>query len=287
MCYFDFMEEPVFSHTDYLAPGECFHFARTILPTTRPRHLHGQDFHEVFWIQNGTARHYVNDTIQVLSEGDLIFVGPEDRHGLQGLGEETWLVNILFHPDVIAAFADRHPVLAARFLTHGAPAPQILSRDMRQLAELSRAALRLETGPRTALRIDAFLLGLMAELDDATADVPRAAPDWLARACTAAQTRAVFQRGASGFVEMAGRQHAHVARVCRDHLGVTPTAYVNAIRMDYAARQLTGSSDSLTEIALDCGIENLSHFHRLFKARHGMTPKAWRRRYQHSVIQPI
>ena len=127
----------------------------------------------------------------------------------------------------------------------------------------------------------------MAELDDATADIPRAAPDWLARACTAAQTRAMFQRGASGFVAAAGRQHAHVARVCRDLLGVTPTAYVNAIRMDYAARQLTGSSDSLTEIALDCGIENLSHFHRLFKARHGMTPKAWRRRYQHSVIQPI
>ena len=108
-----------------------------------------------------------------------------------------------------------------------------------------------------------------------------------ARACTAAEKREVFAQGAAGLVAAAGRQHAHVSRVCRAVLGQTPTEYVNAIRMDYAARQLSGSTASLTEIALDCGIENLSHFHRLFKARHGMPPKAWRRRYQRSVLQPL
>lgn len=276
-----------FRYTDYLAAGEWFHFARTTLPTQRPRAQHGQDYHEVFWIQHGQARHPINDTSITLDEGDLVFVRPRDRHALQGIGPETWLVNILFHPQIIASFTERHPDIAARYLTHDAPLPTQVHRDMRQLADLSRSALRLETGPRSALRIEAFLLWLMAELDEATTDLPPNAPDWLARACAAAEHPDVFVQGAAGLVRAAGRQHAHVSRVCREHLGQTPTDYVNAIRMDYAARQLSGSSDSLTDIALDCGIENLSHFHRLFKTRHGMTPKAWRRRYQRSVIQPI
>ncbi|MEO1578721.1 MAG: helix-turn-helix transcriptional regulator [Pseudomonadota bacterium] len=281
------MQIPQFHHATYLAQNEWFHFARTILPTQRPHTQHGQDYHEVFWIQHGQARHLINDQAVTLEEGDVVFVRPCDRHALQGMGTETWLVNILFHPDIITAFADRHPDVACRFLTHPGPLPTQLHRDMRQLADLSRAALRLETGPRSALRIEAFLLWLMAELDEATADIPASAPDWLARACTAAEKREVFAQGAAGLVAAAGRQHAHVSRVCRAVLGQTPTEYINAIRMDYAARQLSGSTDSLTEIALDCGIENLSHFHRLFKARHGMPPKAWRRRYQRSVIQPI
>lgn len=287
MCYFDLMALPHFQYSTYLAHSEWFHFARTVLSTQRPRTQHSQDFHEVFWIQHGRAKHLINDATVTLDEGDLVFVRPSDHHALQGLGPETWLVNILFHPDIVDAFADRHRDVAKRFVTHQAPLPTQIHRDSRQLAHLSREALRLESGQRSALRVEAFLLWLMTELDEATADIPPSAPEWLASACAASERPEVFAQGAAGLVREAGRQHAHVARVCRRVLGQTPTEYVNAIRMDHAARRLSGSNDGLLDIALECGIENLSHFHRLFKARHGMTPKAWRRRYQRSVIQPI
>ena len=145
----------------------------------------------------------------------------------------------------------------------------------------------METGRRSALRAEAFLLGVLSELTDSVPDLPDATPDWLVRACAAAASPEVFRDGAAGFVRVAGRQHAHVSRVCRDILGVTPTDYVNGIRMEHAARCLAGGSDRLEAIARECGFENLSHFHRLFKARYGMTPKAWRDRYQKSVVDPI
>lgn len=72
----------------------------------------------------------------------------------------------------------------------------------------------------------------------------------------------------------------------RRFMGVTPSDYINTQRMDHAARRLTGTSDSLTEIAAECGIPNLSHFHKLFLAAYGVTPQRYRRARQRALIQP-
>ena len=49
---------------------------------------------------------------------------------------------------------------------------------------------------------------------------------------------------------------------------------------------LTGTADPLAEIAADCGIPNLSHFHKLFRAAFGETPQSYRRTRQRDLIQP-
>lgn len=273
-------------YADYLAPGEQFVFVRSVLPRRRPATLHDHDYPELFWIQNGRARHVVNGARQDLVEGDLVFVRPHDRHGLQGLEPETRLVNVLVHPDRVAALAARYPELRGRFFWHEARLPTVHHRDPRALAELSGAALRLEAGARSGLRIDAFVLRLAGELLEASAELPEPAPPWLAAACAAAERPEVFRRGAAGLVAAAGRGHAHVARVVRQHLGMTPSDFVNRIRMDFAARQLAGTADSLAEIAQDCGFENMSHFHKLFRARFGMTPRAYRVKHQRELVRP-
>jgi AraC family cel operon transcriptional repressor len=67
-----------------------------------------------------------------------------------------------------------------------------------------------------------------------------------------------------------------VARCARHHLGTTPTDYVNGIRMTYAMWQLEMADRGILDIALDCGIENLSHFYNLFRAQTGTTPRHYR-----------
>jgi AraC family cel operon transcriptional repressor len=46
--------------------------------------------------------------------------------------------------------------------------------------------------------------------------------------------------------------------------------------MTPARRQLEMGDREIVEIALDCGIENLSHFHALFRRETGTTPRAYR-----------
>jgi AraC family cel operon transcriptional repressor len=81
-----------------------------------------------------------------------------------------------------------------------------------------------------------------------------------------------------------GRTAEHLARSCRRHYGVTPSALLSSARIEYAKRLLLSTPDKVITIALDCGFGTLAHFHRLFLAQTGMTPREWRGR--HSIVVP-
>lgn len=274
------------SISDILQTGEDYYFARTVLSRKTPKALHGHDFYEVFWLNNGKALHKINGNSETLTEGDLRFIRPGDVHSLQAKEDESHVVNIAFPTNLIDGLHPRHGA-GGRFFWSKETIPDGTHRDMKQLRELSKRALTLETAPRAALFAEAFLTPLLAELTAEAISVPEGTPDWLAKACLEARNPSVFRLGAAGLVKSAGRAHAHVSRTVKKHLGETPSDYVNRIRMERAARALAGSADALPDIAADLGIPNLSHFHRLFRTHHGMTPAEFRRRYQKNAIQPV
>ena len=282
----DIMDQIKLYHADIIPKGAAYHLTRATLDTRRPRVFHAHDFFELLWVQNGTVRHHLPLGRADLNEGDMLFVRPDHAHALQGRGEEALVVSISLSPDMIADLGQRHSALRGRFFWADSPAPVLQHRDMRQLATVNAAALRLERAQPSVFEAEAFLLPLLTSLLDGAPDIPGGAPQWLADACASAQDPAVFRHGAAGFVAAAGRAHPHVSRTARAHLGQSPSEYINAIRMDYAARRLSGTADTLSEIATDCGIPNLSHFHKLFLAHHGQTPQRYRRARQRDVLQP-
>lgn len=63
--------------------------------------------------------------------------------------------------------------------------------------------------------------------------------------------------------------------------GTTPAAFIQDARLDRSKAELTDAGRrgrSITEIALAHGFADSAHFSRLFKARFGETPSAWRQR---------
>ncbi len=270
-------------HREILGP-DAVALSRATLSPSRPPGFHEHDFFELLWVQNGTLRHHTAQGRRDLPEGSLLFVAPSQAHALQGRGEESLVVSVTLHPDLIQGLADRHPSLAGRFFW--ASTPTTFHRDPRQMAELNQAALRLERGPRDRLAAEAFLLPLLAALTADDVALPPDAPEWLRAACLAAHQPRTFRDGAAGFVRAAGRAHPHVSRTAQRFLGQTPTDYVNARRMSHAARRLASSQDPLPEIAAEIGLDNLSHFHRLFREAFGTTPAAWRRLQSREVTQP-
>lgn len=280
------MDQITLAASDTFAPDEAFVLSRAELDTRRPPMLHTQDFHELLWVQNGVVRLHMPDGKRDLSEGDLLFIAPNQPHGLHGRGEAPIVVSLAIRPAVIDAIGSRHKDLAGVGFWGTGAAPVIAHRDMRQLAALNQAAMQLERAPRRKLYLEAFLLPLLVALDRAPEGLSPDAPSWLVAACNAAFSPDVFRLGASGFVAATGRAHPHVSRSMRRFMGQTPSDYINRLRMDHAARQLTGTSDSLAEIAIDCGLPNLSHFHKLFLAMHGETPQRYRRARQRDLIQP-
>jgi AraC family transcriptional regulator len=71
---------------------------------------------------------------------------------------------------------------------------------------------------------------------------------------------------------------AHLARAFHQKVGQTIGQYVDRLRIQHACRQITKSELGLSEIGLDCGYVDQSHFGRVFKRVTGTTPGALRAR---------
>ncbi len=61
----------------------------------------------------------------------------------------------------------------------------------------------------------------------------------------------------------------------RQLTGVSFVEYLNHQRLAHAERLLRSGRYSVTGAAFSSGFEDLSHFYRLFRGRHGLPPKRW------------
>jgi AraC family cel operon transcriptional repressor len=271
--------------TQIVGPAQVVRLVRAPLAKRKPRTLSRHACAVLLWVQNAQLRLHLDGATLDLAEGDLVFLRPGEAHALQGRGEEPLVVAVAIWEGLIAALAERHDNLPGALFWSDAARPTVVRLDPRALAELNRSALRLERVAASPLEAEAFLLPVIAEVLARQVTLPDGAPDWLAEVLAAAKDPRVFRDGAAGLARAAGRSHPHVSRTVRRFTGLSPSDYINAQRMAFAARRLSGSSDTLAEIAADCGVPNLSHFHKLFRAAHGVTPAEFRRRFQNGLLQ--
>ena len=282
------METRRFLIADSLSDGAAYHFTWSSLDTAPARFAHTHDYYELSLIERGAAWHWVNGETALLSEGALLFIRPDDRHWFRARRRTGCrIINVMFRTEsadhLVARYGDD---LAGRYFWTDAAMPEVHLMRGPRMERAINTALELQTARRSLARIEDFLLAMMTRVVDYAVTGHAAMPPWLAMACQAAQRPEVFRRGAAGFVASAGRGHEHVCRMARRHLGITPSVYVNRIRMQYAAMALGSSDQSISSIALDCGIENMSHFYKLFRAHYGVTPRAYRTVHARNPVQP-
>lgn len=190
------------------------------------------------------------------------------------------LVNLAFAPKVLTDLLTRHGEDLTSFHDRRTPLPLRMRLSTMQVKVLASEITTLARASRRRLALERFLLGLYSMFQPIPDLESEPIPDWLARACEQIQEASYFSEGATGLVRAARRSPEHVARVVRARLGCTPSDYVNHVRMEHAARELKLSSRPITDIALECGIQDLSHFYALFRAAYGQTPRHYRMGHQ-------
>ena len=68
----------------------------------------------------------------------------------------------------------------------------------------------------------------------------------------------------------------HFMRFFKKHMGVTCIQYINNYRLEQASLLLTSTDNSIMDISLEVGFDNLSYFNKLFKKKYNITPKEFR-----------
>jgi AraC family cel operon transcriptional repressor len=268
-----------------VAPGVRHHLAVIAFGPGRPSRLHTHDFPEIFWLERGEGWHHINGVRRRVRARDLIFVRPEDCHRLEACDATGFtLVNLAYDPRVRAELLARHPKALRHLLRPSGQLPCRVELAPALVAALRQQVMRLGQTDEAQIDLEYFLLGLHQQVRRSAGADPTPMPEWLRRACDEIRRPEVFAQGTAGFGLVAGRSAEHVARTVRAVFGLTPSAYINRLRMDHAARELRFTARPIADIALDCGLSNLSHFYALFRAAHGHTPRAYRLAYNRTVI---
>jgi AraC family transcriptional regulator len=87
----------------------------------------------------------------------------------------------------------------------------------------------------------------------------------------------------AGIAARAGKSRFHFHRDFRKRLGETPRKFIERLRLDQAAARLIGSTDSVCQIALQCGFSSHEVFTRAFRRQFGCAP----RRYRKTVMSQV
>lgn len=264
---------------DFLPPGAAYRVTRVKLAPSHRMEPHTHDFAEVFWIEEGGGVHVVNGERHPLARGDLVLMRPDDVHTFRAReGDGLTQVNVAFDRATLNFLHERY-FAGGEWPWSGGALPATYRLEPGELGWSGELAGLLFAGPTTRLLLDRFLLALLQQL--VAPQLRPGLPLWLNQALDRlAADPVALARGVPALAALASRSREHVNRVARQGTGRTATELVQTVRLDCAATDLRLTDLPISRIAIDCGCPNLSHFHRLFKDRFGLTPRDYRLQHQ-------
>lgn len=266
-----------------------YNFFTSIKDTLGP---HTHDFYEFFLVTQGKMKHIVNSTQQILADGNLIFIRPNDCHYYEIVeNSNSSFINLAFSKRVIEALFDYlgESFPWEDFLTSPTPPTILLSKTDSEILKIKLEALNLialddKAGKRFELRtllVELFTRYMLTNDKNNAKPIPI----WLSNLLDEMKSKNNFTRGISAMTEISSKCHEYICREMKKHLNQTPTKFINELRLDYAANLILSTDKSVLSISLEAGFDNLSHFNHLFKEKYKVSPSTFRKlRYQKVVL---
>lgn len=294
------MQPQILAEVIPLTQKDCFTLFKRLKSTFDfPLHRHKE--YELNLVINAPGgRRIVGDSVEVIGDIDLVFVGHNIQHAWfthECKTEMITEVTIQFHHDLLPdSLLDRNQLTLIRRMFENSArgivfpkefseriAPKILSLDEKTgftgviellsiLNELSTCAdtrllsnLNFSEGPEDtsfqSRRVDRVMDYLMAH----------------------------FQReiSLSEVAAIANMSEVSFCKFFKRRTGLTFVECLLDIRLGHATRLLLNTSQTVSEIAYQCGFNNISNFNRYFKRRKNCTPSMFRESYYQKGVRSI
>ena len=228
-----------------------------------PPHLHGA--FELIAVLAGRMEVQVDRCPYTLEAGRAVLVFPDQVHGLESAPHSRHLV-ALFSPSYVKTFSSAHsaqvPVTADLCLP-----PALLDALCRMKKEDS------------VLRLKGLLYTLCAEFEEGREYRERSREEnaLLMRIFSFVGANYASDCSLRLLASRLGYSYVYLSRYFRERTGLTFSEYVARTRIGEACARLTGTEDSVTQIAPDCGFASLRSFRRTFRAQTGLSPAEYRK----------
>lgn len=265
-------------------------------PDQHETHAHEHVYHEVAFVESGTAEHLSAEGKRRLVVGDILVIKPRIWHryiNTQGFGIINCLFNrrILTHQKVFLSLASgafelfqkpvRQPATTPPSFLHASPTQQerILSIMNTMIRERQEKQLDWQGA------LVGSLLNLIVAISRIHHGVNREEPCSMGEQKRNVATAVMVYleehfRSAITLDDLARRFHAspsHLSRVFAQRVGMGIIDYVNHLRIEAACALLQSTDWSATRIASEVGYDETPYFFRRFKRELGTSPLNYRR----------
>jgi len=247
-------------------------------------HHHCHPYFELSYIEHGTCRFFVEDTIYDLHDGDFLLIPPQLFHYTRYLVGSCLRCGVYFRasdlsPELLDTIPN-HTAFFSELRIFQAPAAwrrQIsvmldrMASEEQNFDALSPSMLHFQLQELLLLcsRVCSLISDNIADIHTTDRQVLLAARfinEHFRQQITAADIAA-----ASGF------SPNYLSRKFREATGIGVHDYLVFIRLRNAAFELISTDDSVTDIALRSGFSDSNYFKDAFKKKYGVTPREYRK----------
>jgi len=245
---------------------------------------HCHPYFELSYIEHGSCRFFVEDTMYDLHDGDFLLIPPQVFHYTRYLFGPCLRCGIYFRFEdpgqELLSFLPEGQDFLSRLRVFQAP-----SACRRELAGLiGRMAAEEENfDERTPLMLKAQLQELLLlcsrvciHLTESPASIHTTDRQVL-QAARFINEHFRQQITAGDIAAAAGFSPNYLSRKFREAAGTGVHDYLVFIRLRNAAFELMTTDDSVTDIALRNGFSDSNYFKDVFKKKYGMTPREYRK----------
>jgi AraC family transcriptional regulator len=226
-------------------------------------HAHG---YLSFVLSGSYTEKYLQSTC-VCSEGSLRYLPPGELHENSYESRVRCLL-VKIDPLILSRLGDHAAVLSKPGEVMGLAAAWLANRMLREFRADDDLA---------PIAIEGVLLEILAESARAIADGSGSnAPAWLRRVRDALEDSYLLAPSLAELAGIAGVHPVHLSREFRKHYQSTIGEYIRKRRIEHASHLLANTSTPLSDIALQCGFSDQSHFCAMFKSHTGITPAKFR-----------
>ncbi|HRO68991.1 MAG TPA: AraC family transcriptional regulator [Chitinophagaceae bacterium] len=255
--------------------------------------LHSHEELELNFIMNAKgARRVVGDHISEIDDLELVLVGSNLPHVWQTYkcaSKEIREITIQFHKDLFDdKFLRRNQLSFIRTMLEKSARGILFSRQTIELITPRLTILSQKQGFDSVLELLSILHDLsisrnMHTLSDATFSNAELSYNSrrIERAIEYMNQSFHKQITLTEVSKLANMTDASFSRFFKARTGITFMDSLLEMRLGHASRLLIDTTQSIAEVAYNCGFNNISNFNRLFKKKKGCTPKEFRENYSY------
>ena len=262
-------------------------------PDTALSQLHIHDFVEVSIVTAGRGIHRTPDGWAECNPGDTYVIGVGVPHAYFASedGDRPTVCNLVFDPAEIfeGEAADPDSPRFCYGLFREDPLTVYVMLTSRTLEDVERTVTRMEKEltrrrPEWEMAVKSYLVNLLIMMGRYASqrEHPASAPRPKERLLAMAVMRRVMESFGDQDLTLesiAASLYISKSYLCRIFRRVTGEAfadYLRRVRLEQACRLLRETELTAEQIVYACGLRDIPTFYRVFKARMGMTPNAYR-----------